>query len=239
MDGARIILDARHASGLSQRELAERAGTSQATLSTYERGLKSPSLRVTERIVEAAGFRLGLVTNVHFERHVARGVRPFWVPDRLWRGRLPECFATVVLEDHSRFQGTRRWDLRRRPQRRTFYEMLLRRGDPEELRDWIDGALLVDLWPDLRIPQAIRRAWQPAVADRRQGAGRAALVQAVGRLRTSPSVGATEPRVVGRGTLGDRADARHRVSGRVRGRATPRGGRARARPVDGLAPPAA
>ena len=43
------------------------------------------------------------------------------------------------------------------------YEMLLRRGQPEELIDWVDGALLVDLWDDLQIPQVIRRAWDPVV----------------------------------------------------------------------------
>lgn len=106
---------------------------------------------------------------MHFELHVGRGVRPFWVPDRLWRGVLPECFATVIIEDQTRFGATRRWDLRRRPLRRTFYEMLLRRGAPDELRDWVDGALLVDLWPDLRIPQVIREAWQPAVVVANKG----------------------------------------------------------------------
>jgi len=44
------------------------------------------------------------------------------------------------------------------------YETLLRRGQPDELIDWIDGAFLVDLWDDLRLPQAIRRAWDPVVA---------------------------------------------------------------------------
>lgn len=44
------------------------------------------------------------------------------------------------------------------------YELLLRRGTPEELMDWVDGALLVDLWGDLRIPQPIRGEWQPVVA---------------------------------------------------------------------------
>lgn len=43
------------------------------------------------------------------------------------------------------------------------YELLLRRGQPDELIDWIDGALLVDLWDELRIPQVIRRAWDPVV----------------------------------------------------------------------------
>ena len=169
MREAKIILDARRGSGLSQRELAERAGTSQATLSAYERGLKSPSLRVAQRIVDAAGYHLGLVTQVRFELHVERRVRPFWVPDRLWRGVLPECFATVVVDDQTRLGAIRRWDLRRRPLRRTFYEMLLRRGAPDELRDWVDGALLIDLWPDLRIPLVIREAWQPAVVVASKG----------------------------------------------------------------------
>ncbi len=160
---ARLILSARQGGGLTQDELARRAGTSQAALSTYERGLKMPSLAVAERIVEAAGYRLTLTTEVHFTQHTAKGVRPFWVPDRLWRGRLPECFATVSLRDHAYLRGVTRLSLRRRPSRRRMYELLLRNGFPEELRDWIDGALLVDLWDDLKIPRAIRGAWQPAV----------------------------------------------------------------------------
>jgi len=132
-------------------------------LSAYERGLKSPTLRVVERIIEAAGYELALVTKVRFEEHFSRGVHPFWVPNRLWRGRLPECFAKVRLVDDTRFRGVRRFDLRKRPQRKRMYELLLRRGQPEELIDWIDGALLVDLWDELKIPQVIRQAWDPAV----------------------------------------------------------------------------
>jgi transcriptional regulator with XRE-family HTH domain len=50
-----LIRLARHEAGLSQRELAKRAGTSQATLSAYEAGRKSPSLETLARIVRAAG----------------------------------------------------------------------------------------------------------------------------------------------------------------------------------------
>lgn len=163
MDVARLILSARQAGGLTQDELARRAGTSQAALSAYERGLKSPTLAVAERIVEAAGYRLTLTTEVVFTRHTGSGVRPFWVPDRLWRGRLPECFATVTLKDHAYLRGVTRLSLRRRPSRRRMYELLLRNGFPEELRDWVDGALLIDLWEELKIPRPIREAWQPAV----------------------------------------------------------------------------
>lgn len=163
MNVGRLILQVRHGSGLSQRDLAEKARTSQAALSAYERGLKSPSLAVAERIVEAAGYHLDLVTEVHFTQHAAPTVRAFWVPDRLWRGKLPECFSKVYLDDETRFGGVAKFDLRRRPQRRRFYELLLRRGKPADLMDWIDGALLVDLWDDLKIPLVIRNAWQPAV----------------------------------------------------------------------------
>lgn len=163
MDVAQLILKARRGSGLSQRDLAERAGTSQATLSMYERGRKTPSLAVAERIIEAAGYRLDLVTQVSFTQHDAPAGGAFWVPDRLWRGKLPECFAKISLDDATRLRGVTRFDLRRRPQRRRFYELLLRRGQPDELIDWIDGALLVDLWDDLKIPWPIRQAWQPAV----------------------------------------------------------------------------
>lgn len=50
-----LIKLARGDAGLSQRELARRAGTSQATLSAYEAGRKSPSLDTLARIVRAAG----------------------------------------------------------------------------------------------------------------------------------------------------------------------------------------
>lgn len=168
MDVARLILAARRGAHLTQRELAQRAKTSQATLSAYERGLKSPNLAVAERIVEAAGYRLDLVTSVRFTRHELPRLHPFWVPDRLWRGKLPECFAKVHLHDGTESR-TRRFDLGRRAQRRSMYELLLRRGTPEELMDWVDGALLVDLWGELRIPQPIRDAWEPAVSTAGDG----------------------------------------------------------------------
>lgn len=53
-----LIKLARHDSGLSQRALARRAGTSQATVSAYEAGRKSPSLDTLARIIRAAGLDL-------------------------------------------------------------------------------------------------------------------------------------------------------------------------------------
>jgi transcriptional regulator with XRE-family HTH domain len=53
-----LIKIARRDAGLSQRELARRAETSQATLSAYESGKKSPTLETLARIVRAAGLDL-------------------------------------------------------------------------------------------------------------------------------------------------------------------------------------
>jgi transcriptional regulator with XRE-family HTH domain len=53
-----LILLARSERGLSQRELARRAETSQAAIAAYESGKRSPSLETLARIVRAAGLDL-------------------------------------------------------------------------------------------------------------------------------------------------------------------------------------
>jgi transcriptional regulator with XRE-family HTH domain len=55
-----ILLAARIEAGLSQRELAARAGTSGATVAAYERGTKEPRLSTLLRLLGAAGMRLEL-----------------------------------------------------------------------------------------------------------------------------------------------------------------------------------
>lgn len=67
-----LIKRARLDAGLSQRDLAAQAGTSQPTLSAYERGTKSPSAETLVRILAAAGHRLTT------ERVSASGARDPW-----------------------------------------------------------------------------------------------------------------------------------------------------------------
>lgn len=55
-----LILEARRRAGLSQGDLARRAGTSQSAVARLERGHSSPSLATLERLVGAAGFDLRL-----------------------------------------------------------------------------------------------------------------------------------------------------------------------------------
>jgi hypothetical protein len=58
MDAATLLRRARRRQGLTQRELARRAGTSQPVISAYEHGRRDPSLATLQRLVSAAGTRL-------------------------------------------------------------------------------------------------------------------------------------------------------------------------------------
>ena len=58
MDIPRLVATARRQAGLTQQQLAERAGTSQPAVARLERGTGSPSLATVERLVGAAGFDL-------------------------------------------------------------------------------------------------------------------------------------------------------------------------------------
>lgn len=50
-----VVRDLRESAGLTQAELAGRAGTSQPTIAAYETGRKSPTLRTLARLARAAG----------------------------------------------------------------------------------------------------------------------------------------------------------------------------------------
>ena len=155
---------ARHQAGLSQEELATRSGTSRTTISAYEHGHKSPTLATATRLLETAGFELVAEPKVTFrETTTARG-RPVVVADRLWRLPIAEAFADVELPlglNWSRPGAVFRLNDRR--QRARCYEVVLREGAPADLLKYIDGALLVDLWPELVLPRELRGAWQPTI----------------------------------------------------------------------------
>ncbi len=53
-----LILQARLRMKLTQRQLAEKAGTAQSTIAAYERGSNDPSMKSLLRILRAAGFDL-------------------------------------------------------------------------------------------------------------------------------------------------------------------------------------
>lgn len=60
MDPAGLLQAVRRRSGLTQADLARRAGTSQPVISAYERGHRDPTYSTLRRLVEAGGARLRL-----------------------------------------------------------------------------------------------------------------------------------------------------------------------------------
>jgi transcriptional regulator with XRE-family HTH domain len=64
-----IVRETRIAAGLSQRALAQRAGTSQSAIARYERGVATPSWETLQRLVSACGQRLRLSTEMAADAH--------------------------------------------------------------------------------------------------------------------------------------------------------------------------
>jgi transcriptional regulator with XRE-family HTH domain len=66
---APLVRRLRRSAGLSQRDLARRAATSQPAIARYERGAATPSWETLERLAAACGQRLQLSTKVLPESH--------------------------------------------------------------------------------------------------------------------------------------------------------------------------
>ena len=61
MNAGSVVLEARRAAGLSQRELARRSGVPQAAISRTEHGLVSPRTETLDRLLRACDRDLRLV----------------------------------------------------------------------------------------------------------------------------------------------------------------------------------
>ena len=68
--------------------------------------------------------------------------------------RAALAFSTIILPPPQSGWGVprRRLNLQDRAERARAYEVVLREGSPSDLMDYIDGALLVDIWDDLDVP---------------------------------------------------------------------------------------
>jgi uncharacterized protein len=65
MEAGSIIRAVRQRQGLTQAELALRAGTTQSVISAYEHGRRDPSLQTLRKLVEAGGERLHIDARAH------------------------------------------------------------------------------------------------------------------------------------------------------------------------------
>ncbi|MBJ7457954.1 MAG: helix-turn-helix transcriptional regulator [Thermoleophilaceae bacterium] len=55
-----LIRESRKSSGMSQAELARRAGIPRSVMNVYEKGKREPSVEMFARLLNAAGFRLAI-----------------------------------------------------------------------------------------------------------------------------------------------------------------------------------
>src|SRR5246127_836791 len=165
MNAAELLEQVRASSGLTQEELARRAGTSRPTLSAYEHGRKSPTVATFARLLSRAGWELAALPQVSFTQQSSARGRPTWVPDRLPRLDVARALAVVELPLHLNWSAPGRvFDLRSRADRARVYEIVLQEGTPADILNYVDGALLVDLREDLVLPRGVRSAWAPLIA---------------------------------------------------------------------------
>jgi transcriptional regulator with XRE-family HTH domain len=155
-----MLAEARRAAGLTQDELASRAGTSRPTLSSYEHGHRSPTLATATRILAAAGYELTTTPTITFTEQPAKHGRAVLVPSHLPRLDAAQALATVTLPLHLNWSHPgRTFDLSDRRQRARVYEIVLREGNQDDLLTYLDGLLLADLV----LPRDVRAAWEPLV----------------------------------------------------------------------------
>lgn len=166
MDPGKLLERARVGAGLTQDELARRAGTSRPTLSAYEHGRKSPTVATFARILATAGVDLTVQPRISFTQQQASHGKPAWVPDRLPRLDAVWALAAVELPLHLNWSSPGRvFDLRSRADRARVYEIVLQEGRPDDILAYVDGVLLADLWNDLVLPRKLRSAWDPLVRN--------------------------------------------------------------------------
>jgi transcriptional regulator with XRE-family HTH domain len=165
IDAAELLERVRVSSGLTQEELARRAGTSRPTLSAYEHGRKSPTVATFARLLSRAGWELAAQPHVSFTQQMSALGKPIWIPDRLPRLDVAHALASVELPLHLNWSAPDRvFNLRSRADRARAYEIVLQEGTPADILAYVDGALLVDLWEDLVLPRSVRSAWAPLIS---------------------------------------------------------------------------
>jgi len=87
--------------------------------------------------------------------------RPVAAPDDAGDPALDKAHGKVELPLHVRWSGPPKvYDLGRRSDRIRVYEQVLREGNNEDVRRYIDVDELLLLWDELVLPDYVRRAWK-------------------------------------------------------------------------------
>ncbi|MDQ1732076.1 MAG: hypothetical protein QOK10_2235 [Pseudonocardiales bacterium] len=164
MTGGYLLERVRRAAGLTQQDLARRARTSRTAVSAYENGHKSPSLSTVERLLAESGYELDARPLVTFQRVAGQRRHRYDIPDRLPQLPTEQALATVQLPLQLNWSDPgRTYRMVERTDRARVYESVLSEGTADDVLTYIDGTLLVDLWPELVLPRDLRAAWSPLI----------------------------------------------------------------------------
>ena len=69
--------------------------------------------------------------------------------------------GTVTLPQHLDWSGNASYDLDKPARLASMYRTVLNEaGSSDDLHTWIDGRMLVELWPTLWLPPRVRRLWE-------------------------------------------------------------------------------
>jgi transcriptional regulator with XRE-family HTH domain len=72
MIGGELVREARRRAGLTQKELAERAGTTQSAIARLESGRNSPSFEQVERLLKLCGFSMIVSMATYDDSHLVQ-----------------------------------------------------------------------------------------------------------------------------------------------------------------------
>src|SRR3954451_11785418 len=108
MLGADLVREARRRAGLTQAELAERAGTTQSAVARLESGRTSPSFDQGVRLIRLCGFRLDVALDPYDDSDVAQAeaLLRLSVDERLDRMEAGIAFAEELRAAYQKAAGT-------------------------------------------------------------------------------------------------------------------------------------
>ena len=169
---ADLLRGVRTEAGMTQRDLARLARTSQSAIARYESARVLPDLRTLSRLVRACGqhLRVDLVrdpTTRPKGRTGAEGAvrRPVAIPNDLDDPTIEKADGVVELPLRVRWSGRKRtYDLSKHRDRIRVYEQVLREGTEEDVKRFIRVDDLLNLWDELLLPTYVRETWEPRIA---------------------------------------------------------------------------
>jgi transcriptional regulator with XRE-family HTH domain len=105
MYGGDLVREARRRAGVTQRQLAERGGTTQSAIARLETGQTNPSFDLVVRLIEACGFRLDVFLDPYDDSDLAQAQAVLREPDADTRIDSMEAAVAFAEELRAAYQA--------------------------------------------------------------------------------------------------------------------------------------